>query len=569
VTLSFQSFSRMQWLLIAAVLLMPAMLFAGAAWKSRSDALREGEATTLNAVAVLGDSVRSHLRTEELILASVADHLKAFDWADIARPGTSDYLAKLPDYSFDKITAIWVADDAGTIRAASQVSKLGNRIAEEQVLKIDGHEDSYVSSTFTAGSRQLVALVVLRRRVAPDGRLDGTIGAEIAPGVLARLFAEATPVSHDSLLIAADGKVLASDASRQGGPPQIAADDPLMRQIALRPPRGFFSAPSATDHQTEQLSSYEQVPGYPVWVVVGIDRTAILQRWYGSLEVYGAAATIVSMALLLVSCQTIRRARTEQAALILLHTEVERRLKAERRLRAAHRLEAVGQLAAGVAHDFNNLLLVISGSLELVGRATDANDRVQVLLDRSRRAVDRGGRLASSLLAFSQRQMLQTTALDVNLLITEFLPAIQLGVGDLIRLELRLDPTLSACRADAAQLEAALLNVAINARDAMEGGGTLIIATQCAKLDRDQLADNSEAMPGTFVAVSLADSGSGMSQEVVDKAFEPFFTTKEIGKGAGLGLSQVLGLVRQLGGHVTIESKPGSGTIVTLFLPRA
>jgi signal transduction histidine kinase len=165
--------------------------------------------------------------------------------------------------------------------------------------------------------------------------------------------------------------------------------------------------------------------------------------------------------------------------------------------------------------------------------------------------------------------MLQKTALDANLRIIEFLPIIQLGVGNLIRVELRLDPTLPLCRADATQLEGALLNVAINARDAMEGSGTLTIATRCAALDHDQLADNSEAEPGDFIAVSLTDTGHGMSQEVVDRAFEPFFTTKDIGAGTGLGLSQVLGFVRQLSGHVTIESTSGSGTVVTLFLPRA
>jgi signal transduction histidine kinase len=390
----------------------------------------------------------------------------------------------------------------------------------------------------------------------------------LAASVLHRLFAEAAPIAHSALLITADGTILARDPSRTDGPRRIAADEPLMRHIAEQPLGGVFSTLSPGRQTEEEVLSYEHVPGLPVWVAVGIDRHAFLQRWRSSLEAYGAAAAIVSLTLLLVSCFAIRRARTEQRALLQLNKETNQRLEAEQRLRVAARLEAVGQLAAGVAHDFNNLLFVIGGSLELIGGSTGANRRNHVLIDRARSAVERGSRLVSSLLAFGRRQMLQTAALDLNLLITEFLPIIQLGVGDLIQLELQLDPTLPRCHADAEQLEAALLNVAINARDAMEGKGTLAIATWCAELDRDQLAGNSEAQPGDFIAMSLTDTGSGMPQEIADRAFEPFFTTKEIGKGAGLGLSQVLGCVRQLGGHVSIESLLGSGTIVTVFLPR-
>lgn len=282
---------------------------------------------------------------------------------------------------------------------------------------------------------------------------------------------------------------------------------------------------------------------------------------------YGVAAAVGSLALLIASWVAIRRAHAEQAAFSLLHAETERRLHTEHRLREVRRLEAVAQLAGGIAHDFNNLLAVVTGSLDLIGRAANSNDQIQALVTRARRAAERGARLTFSLLSFARRQVMQTETVDVNLLISGFLPVIQQSVGESIRLELRLDPDLRPCRADAAQFEAALLNVAINARDAMQDGGTLTIATRPAELDRDDLADNREAEPGAFVAVT--DTGSGMSQEVMTKAFEPFFTTKEISKGGGLGLSQVLGFVRQLGGHVAIESALGRGSVVTLFLPQA
>lgn len=232
-------------------------------------------------------------------------------------------------------------------------------------------------------------------------------------------------------------------------------------------------------------------------------------------------------------------------------------------------MEAVGQLAGGIAHDFNNLLAVVVGSLDLIKRAAGSSDRIQELVAPAIQAAERGARLTSSLLAFTRRQIMQTDTLNVNRLITELLPVLKQSTGDTIGLELRLHSDLRPCRADAAQLEAALLNVAINARDAMQKGGTLTIATRHVELDRDGLANNIDAIPGTFAAVSLTDTGSGMSHEVAAKAFEPFFTTKEIGKGSGLGLSQVFGFVRQLGGHITIETALGRGTVVILFLPQA
>jgi signal transduction histidine kinase len=386
-------------------------------------------------------------------------------------------------------------------------------------------------------------------------------------GVLDRLFADAAPVAHSSLLIAADGTILAGDRNRNDATQLITADDPLMRRIAEQPLGGIFSAPLSPGTRDELLA-YGQVPGRPVWVAVGVDRDAITARWRSSLLAYGLVAAIVSLALLLVSWLAIRRARAEQTAVLQLNTETKRRLEAEQRLRAAYRLEAVGQLAAGVAHDFNNLLYVVSGNLELISNVAAANDRVRTLAERAADAVARGSRLVASLLAFGQRQMLQTILVDINHCIAEFLPLIQLRVGDRVELALDLDPTLPLCKTNAAQLEAALLNVAINARDAMEGQGTLTIATRCADLDGEQLADNTEAAPGRFIAISLSDTGGGMSPEVAERAFEPFFTTKDIGQGTGLGLSQVFGFVRQLGGHVTIRSALGSGTIVTLFLPQ-
>jgi two-component system NtrC family sensor kinase len=557
----------MRLLLIAVGLLVPGLLFVGAAWKSRADILREGEATTLSVVAVLGDTLRDQLQTEQLALATVADHLRGLSWDDIARPETSDFLVELKA-SLDQLGTIFIAHRDGTIRAASEARMLGSRIAAQEFFKIDRNGDVYVGAAFTGQSTQPISLDVVRRRTAPDGRFDGTIHAELDPGYLVHLFTQATPIAHDVMLIGPDGEIL-DGPSRQRGLRQLRSDNLLMRHITAQPLGGSFSGPSILGGQNEELYSYKSVPGYPVWVGLAVDRAALLRRWYGSLQGYGAAAAAGALTLIIASSVVIRRARAEQGALAQLHAETERRLHTEQRLHQAHRLETVGRLAAGVAHDFNNLLTVVVGSLELIGRAAGLNERIQALVSQATRAAERGARLTSSLLAFTRQQIVQTDTLNVNLLISELLPELKQSMGDTIGLELRLQPDLRPCRADAAQFEAALLNVAINARDAMQERGTLTITTRHEELDHAGLADNPDAEPGAFIAVSLTDTGSGMSREVLAKAFEPFFTTKEVGKGSGLGLSQVLGFVRQVGGHVIIESAQGRGSVVTLFLPQA
>ncbi|WP_157033820.1 ATP-binding protein [Belnapia moabensis] len=243
--------------------------------------------------------------------------------------------------------------------------------------------------------------------------------------------------------------------------------------------------------------------------------------------------------------------------------------QAEEALRQAQKMEAVGQLTGGVAHDFNNLLTVILGSLSLLERHVAEDERARRLLDAARQAVRRGAGLSRSLLAFARRQTLRPEPVDANALLQETATLIRRAVGETVVIELGFEPRLPACRADATQLQAALLNLALNARDAMPQGGTLAIRTARAILGASELASNQDAAPGAFIAFSVRDTGHGMPPEVLARAFEPFFTTKEVGKGSGLGLSQVFGFVRQLGGHVLIDSAPGRGTTVTIYLPVA
>ena len=250
--------------------------------------------------------------------------------------------------------------------------------------------------------------------------------------------------------------------------------------------------------------------------------------------------------------------------------EAQRELEQAREaLFQSQKMEAVGQLTGGVAHDFNNLLTVIIGGLDTLKRS-DPHETVRRTraLDMSLYAAERAASLTSRLLAFSRRQPLQPTPTELNILVRNMTELLHRTLGESVELEGVLAPRLWQVEVDQNQLESAILNLAVNARDAMPDGGKLTIATENTHLDASYSAADAEVTPGQYVAVAVSDTGSGMSKESLARAFEPFYTTKEVGRGTGLGLSMVYGFVKQSGGHVTIYSEPDQGTTVKLYFPR-
>jgi signal transduction histidine kinase/CheY-like chemotaxis protein len=245
---------------------------------------------------------------------------------------------------------------------------------------------------------------------------------------------------------------------------------------------------------------------------------------------------------------------------------LEARREIEEQLHQSQKMEAVGQLTGGVAHDFNNLLMVISGNLELIDDRAADKDSVRGLAAAARKAADRGAKLTAQLLAFSRRQTLNPKSVQASALIRDFQDLLRRAVGENCEVKLIADDELWWCLADPAQLETAVLNLALNGRDAMPGGGTLEIEVRNVRLTDGAIAG---AAAGPFVRLSVRDTGCGIAPEIRDRIFEPFFTTKEVGRGTGLGLSMVYGFVRQSGGHVTIESEVGVGTTISLYLPRS
>ena len=251
------------------------------------------------------------------------------------------------------------------------------------------------------------------------------------------------------------------------------------------------------------------------------------------------------------------------AALERLQSEVADRLRAEDALRQAQKMEAVGQLTGGIAHDFNNLLTPIMGGLELLSARLD-DERLKRIADTGLEAARRGAKLTSQLLAFSRIQRISMASIRVNDVVGNLNDLLRHASGNGVEVEFVLDPEVGCATCDANQLENALLNLALNARDAMPDGGTLTLTTGRVRIDSEP-----DLEPGDYVQLAIADTGDGMPPDVLARATEPFFTTKPTGKGTGLGLAQVYGIARQSGGTLRIESVPGQGTTVRLLLPEA
>jgi signal transduction histidine kinase len=266
--------------------------------------------------------------------------------------------------------------------------------------------------------------------------------------------------------------------------------------------------------------------------------------------------------------------RRLQSTLETLEQQVEERTAQlrhnEEALRQSQKMEAVGQLTGGIAHDFNNMLTGIIGSLELLRRrlARGRTEDLDSLIDLGVTSANRAAGLTHRLLAFSRRQSLDPKAVQMNTLVLSMGELLQRSLNESIQLEMRLSDQLWVAEADPNQLESALLNLVINARDAMPEGGKLVVETSNQVLDHELTENYSNLEPGDYVMLSVTDNGSGMPQSVISRAFDPFFTTKPIGQGTGLGLSMIYGFSKQSGGHVSIDSEIDQGTTVRLYLPR-
>jgi two-component system, NtrC family, sensor kinase len=395
------------------------------------------------------------------------------------------------------------------------------------------------------------------RLYSEDGSFRGIIAVAVRPSYFENFYALVgqTPGSFYSL-VRGDGAILARFPYDKTRTRQLSAKSAFNSAISKGEERGLFTVDSEIDRIPRRMG-FRKLEGFPVYALAGTETGEIRAEWLsamGSYLMFGLPATLLVIGVLWIALK-----RTER-----LHDEAERREMAEDALRQAQRLEAIGQLTGGVAHDFNNLLMVVSGTVQRLRRHITGETETH-LLDTITNATERGGSLTRQLLAFSRRQMLQPSVIDLAELLPELKDMLSRSLrGDIV---IRVAVPRRPCyvKVDPAEFELALLNLAFNARDAMPSGGTLTITAKPV-LMRGKASE--EGLSGEFVAIRIADTGTGIPSEVLPRVFEPFFTTKEIGKGTGLGLSQVYGFARQSGGAASITTSSRRGTAVTLFLPR-
>ncbi len=567
--------------MLVAALLVPLAFLGGAAWYDHHRLVAAAFADVNRLSAVAKEHALKVVETNSLVLDRLEDRIRGLDWEEIEAQGEGlqRWMRTLDD-SIAQITSLHLVRPDGRVVMLSIAwptppISIADRAYFRRIRA--GDADLVVSEPVLARLTGVVTFNVARRRDGAAGSFDGAMVGAILPGYFQAQWHAMDPAGRASFgLMRTDGQLLVvhpSDGNDLLGPP-----DAALVPDAVRNPSNTGPVIEHFGERQEWLTAFRQVGVHPLVVSVTLSMDRVRAEWLTNTAYTAALCLFAALALGFATALAIRRWRSEQIVLRKLsenrddlRAEITRREAAEAGLLQAQRLEALGRLTGGVAHDFNNLLTAILGTVHLLERhlGTAADEKVRKYLAMARDAVQRGARLNSSLLAFARRQQLHTASIDANELVQGFAPLIQRALGEAVTLSLVLDAELPPCRADASQLEAALLNLAINARDALPRGGTVTLTTRPAQLDAALLDGNADARPGSYVAVSLRDDGSGMPPEVRERAFEPFFTTKPQGKGTGLGLSQVFGFIRQLGGHVAIDSTPGEGTVVTLYLPVA
>jgi len=459
------------------------------------------------------------------------------------------------------IGSLSVADRRGVIRHSTIRDLVGQGRGDRFIMRAlatqDAPEllsDSPIRSPFTGD----LLLPFGRRLVSSSGAMQGAVVATFRIEAL-RSFYTAVETERGSVrVIHTTGAVVLQEPAGEAANGVLSDADPVLSAYRSGRESGVLRGPLA-DGGPRMITSFAAVGRTGLLIAVSLNEGRALSAW--SADVAAATAVIIAVltafwaAVGLMLEQFRARERVETALL-------------EQRERSAEkqRLESIGQLTGGVAHDFNNLLTVIINAADsLFSRvAEDLRPRVQAILH----AADNGAALVRQLLAFSRQQALQFAPVDLNAVVASMQDMLRRTLGARVEIEFALAPALWRAYADRAQVESALLNLAINARDAMPEGGKLTVETHNAHLDEAYAQRNTDVQAGDYVALAVTDTGIGMAADVLEKAIEPFFTTKEVGKGTGLGLSMIYGFARQSSGHLKIYSEVGLGTTVRLYLPR-
>jgi signal transduction histidine kinase len=539
----------------ALIVAMLVIVLGGAGlliWLDRVNTLHEAHATALRLVHVLGEQTQRTIQAVDLILTGIGDELHASDLPEHDPVFEDRMRAHLETSPF--IRALFVIGPDGFItQDTDHPSTPRVSLADRGYFIAHAERDDlglHIGRPLLSRSVGVWFVSMSRRVPSADGRFAGIVVAAVEPRYFERFYSGLALGATDSIaLFRRDGILIARHPYIESVGASYASYEPFRSQLDKMATGSLES--EGVIGGSPRILAYSTVEGTPLVVTIGLDRQALLADWQQRALIMSGGALGISL--------------LTAASMFLLVQGLRQRAAMQQQLAQAQKLDAVGRMAAGIVHDFRNLLGAMGSGARLVrSRAADAA-ALAPILDEMDAAVERGTTLASKLLTVSRQQELALGVVDVNQLLSALQPLLKSAAGSDVRLTLELAPEVWPCGLDRAQFDRALLNLVINARDAMPSGGEVRVAT-ANETKRAGIGRATRAV-GDYVRITVADNGQGISPEVAQRVLEPFYTTKGEA-GTGLGLSQVYGFVRQVGGDLRIESKPGVGTTVELLFPR-
>jgi two-component system, NtrC family, sensor kinase len=557
---------RSLWMVLAASVAIPALLLGYAAASSYRAAFELADERIDRALAISAEQAGRIFGSIGVTLDSVEQILRGKAETTI-KDSEAELSERLKQFTraFPDVASIWILDGDGDALVSSLFYPLPPAVngSDRAYLKEELARDGslHVGRVVRIAMTDRILFPVSKRRADSSGTFIGTTTISVLPKAFEdfyRTLGGNTTASY--ALLRNDGNVLARYPTPTRPGIVLDSDSGYRQLLARSPEGGRYTTVSAVDG-LERRFAVRRLPGLPIYVSSSLETREIRNDWLGRVSEYlliGVPAIVMLVVLIVL---TIRRTSE-------FYAEAARREAAEESLRRTQRMDSIGQLTGGIAHDFNNLLTVILGNLQMALRQAPEG-RLQAQLANARRGAERAADLTKRLLAFSRIQALDPKTVDLNRLVSNLSDLLGRTLGETISIETVRAAGLWQVEADPTELESAILNLAVNARDAMPEGGKLTLETANAFLDEHYCRTIEGLKPGQYAMLSVADDGTGMSKEVIGKVFDPFFTTKPPGAGTGLGLSQVYGFVRQSGGHVAVYSEIGHGTTVKVYLPRS
>ncbi len=561
---------------------MPLALFGWLAWSERDRTLEEAERAATRTVWALHEHAAKVLETHELVLTEIARQTGGRSWDDVERDERFwAYLSQL-NADLAHVSAINIIDAEGRVRLTSAGFPVSGQMIFEKRNFFRFHRDGgtgiYIgpAQTDADGAR---TIAISGRLPTTPGQPQGSFGGVVHLSVPLTYFTGfwerfAPDIAHVIPLVRSDGQIIARYPTTLHDPEWLNVRGPFLSR-ALVQRQGTYTAISQVDG-IERLNAFAQVGNYPLHISFSIETRAVFAQWRKKIMQLGLFSALAAAALIMATGLAIRQQRLQQAtsqrwqeSVNSLQAEMAAREKAEAALRRTQTLDAIGQLTAGVAHDFNNLLQAIRSAFVLL-RKKRSPESAEAILQSGLQAMDRGAALVRQLMIFARREKLEPCPVDLRSLVGHMGDLLVNAVGPGMQIAVEIDQDVEQVMVDPTQTEVAILNLVFNARDAMENlkNGTITIAA------RNLLVMKAEQggvfiVPGVYVVLSVEDTGIGMPSAIAERASEAFFTTKPVGKGTGLGLSMVHGFVSQSGGEMRIDSEPGRGTKVSLYLPSA